>query len=112
MHQLDIKNTFLHGTLLEMVYCTESVGFMDLAHPNMVYKLNRSLYGLRQVPQAWYSHISTFLLSLGFVEAKVDTSLFIFRCGLDTAYLLLYIDDIVLTASSLEFLRCIMSSLQ
>jgi hypothetical protein len=45
------------------------------------------------------------LVSLGFVEAKSDTSLFIYRCGIDTAYLLLYIDDIVLTASSPELLQ-------
>jgi hypothetical protein len=39
------------------------------------------------------------------VEAKSDTSLFIYQHGADTAYLLLYVDDIVLTASSEPFLR-------
>ena len=43
---------------------------------------------------------STFLLTLGFTEAKSDTSLFIYRRGDETAYLMLYVDDIVLTASS------------
>jgi hypothetical protein len=47
VHQLDIKNAFLHGTLTETVYCTQAVGFVDPAHPDMVYKLNRSLYGLK-----------------------------------------------------------------
>jgi hypothetical protein len=65
----------------------------------MVYKVNRSLYGLKQAPKAWYSRFATFLLSQGFVEAKVDTSMFVFRRGLDMAYLL-YVDDIVLMASS------------
>ena len=41
-----------------------------------------------------------FLLTLGFAEAKSDTSLFVYRRGDETAYLLLYVDDIVLTASS------------
>jgi len=45
------------------------------------------------------------LLSLGFVEAKTDTSLFIFRRGTDMIYLLLYVGDIVLTASSPALLR-------
>jgi hypothetical protein len=45
------------------------------------------------------------LISLGFVEAKSDTSLFIYRSGADTAYLLLYIDDIIFTASSPELLQ-------
>jgi hypothetical protein len=51
-------------------------------------------------------------LTLGFVEAKSDTSLFIYHHGTDTAYLLLYVDDIVLTASSEPLLRRIIAALQ
>jgi hypothetical protein len=52
------------------------------------------------VARAWYNRFTTYLLTLGFVEAKSDISLFIFCHGIDTVYLLLYVDDIVLTASS------------
>jgi hypothetical protein len=52
------------------------------------------------------------LLSLGFTEAKSDTSLFVFRRGSDTVYLLLYVDDIILTASSTELLSRTISALQ
>jgi hypothetical protein len=52
------------------------------------------------------------LLSLGFVEAKSDTSLFIFRQGFETIYLLLYVDDIVLTASSTKLLQQNISALE
>ena len=85
---------------------------MDSSHPNMVCRLNKSLFGLKQAPRAWYSWFATFLLTLGFTEAKADTSLFIYRRGDETAYLLLYIDDIVLTASSQQLLERIISSLQ
>jgi hypothetical protein len=51
-------------------------------------------------------------VSLGFVETKSDTSLFIYRRGPDTAYLLLYVDDIVLTTSSAVFLKHIIEALQ
>jgi hypothetical protein len=50
--------------------------------------------------------------TLGFIEAKSDTSLFIFHHGSDTVYLLLYVDDIILTASSMELLRRTISALQ
>lgn len=112
IHQLDVKNAFLHGTLQETVYCTQPPGFVDPAHPDMVCHLNKSLYGLKQAPRAWYSRFATFLLSIGFVEAKSDTSLFVYRRGMDTAYLLLYVDDIVLTASSTQLLQWTISSLQ
>src|SRR6185312_11666182 len=48
-----------------------------------------SLYGLKQAPRAWYSRFATFLLTLGFPEDRSDTSLFIYRRGDETAYLLL-----------------------
>jgi hypothetical protein len=111
VHQLDVKNAFLYDTLTETVYCTQPVGFVDPAHPDLVYKLNKSLYGLKQAPRAWYSLFATFLCSQGFVEAKSDTSLFLLRRGLDTLYLL-YVDDIVLTASSPGLLRRVISCLQ
>ena len=53
-----------------------------------------------------------FLLTLGFTEAKSDTSLFVYRRGDEAAYLLLYVDDIVLTASSQQLLQSVISSLQ
>jgi hypothetical protein len=71
-----------------------------------------SLYGLKQGPRAWYSRFAAFLLTLGFVEAKSDTSMFIYHHRVETTYLLLYVDDIVLTASSLSLLRRIITSLQ
>ena len=73
---------------------------MDPARPEMVYRLNKYLYGLKQDPRAWYSWFASFLVSLGFTEAKSNTSLFVYRHGDETACLLLYVDDIVLTSSS------------
>jgi len=112
IHQLDVKNAFLHGNLSNIVYCQQPSGFEDPAHPDFVYLLKKSLYGLKRAPRAWYSRMASFLLSIGFVEAKSDTSLFIYQRGSDTAYLLLYVDDIVLTASSPGLLRWIISALQ
>ncbi|WVZ57644.1 hypothetical protein U9M48_008004 [Paspalum notatum var. saurae] len=57
----------------------------------MVCRLNKSLYGLKQAPRAWYSRFATFLVTLGFTEAKSDMSLFVYRHGDETAYLLLYV---------------------
>jgi hypothetical protein len=112
IHQLDVKNTFLHGTLSETVYCAQPSGFEDTDHSDFVYRLNKSLYGLKQAPRACYSRFAAYLLSLGFVEAKSDTSLFVFRCGSDMIYLLLYVDDIVLTASSAGLLQRTIAALR
>jgi hypothetical protein len=112
VHQLDVKNAFLHGTLSETVYCSQPTGFVDPTQADCVCLLNKSLYGLKQAPQAWYSRFAKYITSLGFVEAKSDTSLFVFRRGIDTVYLLLYVDDIVLTASSTTLLQQTISALK
>jgi len=109
---MDVKNAFLHGTLSETVYCAQPAGFEDTTHPDYVCRLNRSLCGLKQAPRAWYSRFAAYLLSLGFVEAKSDTSLFVYHRGSDTIYLLLYVDDIVLTASSSALLQQTIQALQ
>ncbi|GKV21678.1 hypothetical protein SLEP1_g31634 [Rubroshorea leprosula] len=47
IHQLDVKNAFLHGHLYEVVYMSQSPGFINSKYPNYVYQLNRALYGLK-----------------------------------------------------------------
>jgi hypothetical protein len=90
----------------------QPTGFADSSFPDHVCRLNKSLYGLKQAPRAWYSRFASYLLSIGFTESKADASLFIYRSGSETAYLHLYVDDIVLTASSDSLLRRIIASLQ
>jgi hypothetical protein len=111
IHQLDVKNAFLHGTLHETVYCQQPSGFVDPSHPDFVCHLQKSLYGLKQAPRAWFQRFATFIQSIGFIPSKSDSSLFIFRSSTQTAYLLLYVDDIVLIASSDSFLSHIVTLL-
>jgi hypothetical protein len=85
VHQLNVKNAFLHGTLSEIVYCSQPAGFVDPAHPQLVCRFNKSLYGLKQASRAWYHCFDSYLVSLGFVEAKSNTSLFVYHRGADTA---------------------------
>nr|XP_020162313.1 uncharacterized mitochondrial protein AtMg00810-like [Aegilops tauschii subsp. strangulata] len=98
VHQMDVSNSFLHGHLEEQVFCQQPTGFVDPVLPDHVCLLSRSLYGLKQAPRAWYQRIAAFLHQLGFRSTRSDASLFVYHQGSDTAYLLLYVDDIILTA--------------
>ncbi|GJW50267.1 ribonuclease H-like domain-containing protein [Tanacetum coccineum] len=71
----------------------------------------RSLYGLKQAPRAWFQRFASYATRVSFQHSKIDSSLFVFHRGSDIAYLLLYVDDIILTASYLAFLQRIIASL-
>nr|GFA85331.1 hypothetical protein [Tanacetum cinerariifolium] len=70
------KTAFLHGSLKEDVYVCQPEGFIDADYPSHVYKLKQALYGLKQVPRAWYDELSTFLLQNGFSKGNIDPTLF------------------------------------
>ncbi|GKB24836.1 ribonuclease H-like domain-containing protein [Tanacetum coccineum] len=108
---LDVKNAFLHGHLSETVYMHQPPGFVDLAHPDYVCHLQRSLYGLKQALRAWFQRFASYATRVGFQHSKIDSSLFIFHNVADISYLLLCVDDIILTTSSTTFLQRVISSL-
>nr|GEV34727.1 retrovirus-related Pol polyprotein from transposon TNT 1-94 [Tanacetum cinerariifolium] len=66
VYQMDVKTTFLHGSLKEDVYVCQPEGFIDADYPSHVYKLKKALYGLNQASKAWYDELPTFLLQNGF----------------------------------------------
>jgi len=105
IHQLDIHNVFLNDILTEEVYMKQPPGFVDSCLPSHVCRLHKSLYGLKQAPRAWYTRLSDFLLSIGFRASKVDTSLFILSDGSNIFYLMMYVDDILLTGSNSAMLH-------
>ncbi|XP_056692048.1 uncharacterized mitochondrial protein AtMg00810-like [Spinacia oleracea] len=111
IHQLDVKNAFLFGTLKETVYMHQALGFRDPKHPDHVCLLRKSLYDLKQAPRAWYRRFADYVTSLGFTNSKSDNSLFIYQQDGHMAYILLYVDDIILTASTHSLRLSIMAHL-
>ena len=100
IHQIDIQNAFLYGTLTEVVYMTQLFGFIHPQHQSHFCKLNKALYGLKQAPRAWFSWLSSKLIQLGFINSCSNTSLFI-SCSADYLMLvLIYVDDIIIICSS------------
>nr|GEV75182.1 retrovirus-related Pol polyprotein from transposon TNT 1-94 [Tanacetum cinerariifolium] len=66
IYQMDMKTAFLNGPLKDEVYVAQPDGFGDPDHPEKVYRLRKSLYGLKQALKAWYDELSMFLTSKGF----------------------------------------------
>lgn len=89
----------------------QPLGFVDSWSPSYVCYLRKSLYGLKEAPYAWYTRFASFVTSHGFKSSICDSSLFIYQNGRHCAYLLLYVDDIILTASDPAVLYRLITSL-
>jgi len=112
IRQLDVSNAFLHGNLLEEVYMEQPQGFAAKGQPDLVCKLHKAIYGLKQAPRAWFTRLSNFLLDLGFTASLVDTSLFIYICGSIQIYMLVYVDDIIITGTHSSVISSLIVKLQ
>jgi hypothetical protein len=99
LRQIDIQNAFLHGNLSEEVFMSQPPGYQHPLYPNHVCKLQKAIYGLKQAPRAWFSRLSTKLLELGFHGSRSNSSLFIYKTKSLTIYILIYVDDIIITSS-------------
>ncbi|GAU49938.1 hypothetical protein TSUD_290950 [Trifolium subterraneum] len=100
LHQLDVNNAFLHGDLQEDVYMVVPEG-VPCVKPNQACKLLKSLYGLKQASRKWYEKLTSLLVREGYTQSTADYSLFTLnREGQFTA-LLIYVDDIILSGTSM-----------
>ena len=74
--------------------------YVDVVHPSYVCKLHKSLYILKQAPRAWFKRCTFHLLHLGFTTSVANSSLFIFHSTSTIIYLMLYVDDIIITGNN------------
>jgi len=62
LYQIDVKKAFLNNVISEKVYVKQPYNFEVLKYPEYVYKLKRSLYGLKQALRAWYDKLRKLFL--------------------------------------------------
>ncbi|GJU15741.1 retrotransposon protein, putative, ty1-copia subclass [Tanacetum coccineum] len=70
LEQLDVKTTFLHGNLEEVIYMRQPPGYEQ---GNKLCLLKKSLYGLKMSPKQWYKRFDEYMLSNGFKRSSYDS---------------------------------------
>jgi hypothetical protein len=107
LFQMDVKSIFLNGFIMEEVYVEQPQGFENFHLSDHVFKLKKTLYGLKQVLKVWYDILKTFLIENDFNIGKIDTTLFTKRKGKDILLVQIYIDDILFGVTNVKkFAKC------
>ena len=98
---MDVKTIFLHDDLEEDIYMTQLKGFIEKDNEELVCRLNKSLYGLKQASRYWYKRFDSFIVSLGFDRLEADHCAYFYDYD-DGSFciLLLYIDNMVVVGNS------------
>lgn len=103
IHQLDIKNAFLNDELQEEVFMCQPPGYEDKQNGKIVCKLNKSLYGLKQSPRAWFDRFSKVIQKSGYIQGQADHTMFVKHSGNDKiTILIVYVGDIIVTGNDSE----------
>jgi hypothetical protein len=104
LHQLDVKTAFLNGDLKEDIYMAQPEGFHVKEHEDKVYKLKKSLYGLKQSSRQWYLKFHQAILEIGYQMNRLDHCVYTWKCRDKFCLLSLYVDDILLAGNCMDMI--------
>ena len=75
VHQMDVVTAFLNGVLEEEIYMDQAEGFEQ--EGDKVYRLKKSIYGLKQSPRCWNIELRNYLTSIGFIPCSSDPCVYV-----------------------------------
>ncbi|KAL8156345.1 hypothetical protein AgCh_001442 [Apium graveolens] len=103
VEQLDVNNAFFQGDLHEEVYMSLPLGYIHNSNvSNLVCKLIKSIYGLKQASRYWFEKLTACLLEAGYKQSLTDTSMFTFNQDGIFVVAVVYVDDILLSGNNHE----------
>ena len=112
IHQMDVVMAFLLGDLDEEIYMEQPEGFtkVDDEGQQLVCKLNKGLYGLKQSARNWYKKLRGFLESIGFVRLYSDHCIYF---NADTGVIIaVWVDDLIILAKEMKEMDCVKEQLR
>ena len=111
LHQMDVTTAFLNGELEEEVFMRQPEGYAVKGKENLVCRLKKSIYGLKQSPRCWNSVLDDYLKKLGFVQVPADPCLYVLASEGEICLIAVYVDDILLAGSCNKRLTAVKQAL-
>ena len=105
--QMDVKTAFLNGNIEEELYMMQPKGFVDPKDADKVCKLQRSIYGLKQASRSWNLRFDEVIKGFGFFQTYGEACIYKKVSGSSVAFLILYVDDILLIGNDTELLKSV-----
>ncbi|KAL9250771.1 Retrovirus-related Pol polyprotein from transposon TNT 1-94-like protein [Drosera capensis] len=105
LHQMDVKTAFLNGDIEETIYMQQQKNFVSGDPKKMVWKLKKSIYGLKQASRQWYHKFNNVITSFGFEPNIADDCIYHKFSGSKHIFLVLYVDDILLASNDIGLLH-------
>jgi len=102
---MDVKTTFLNGDLDENIYMAQPKGFVVEGKERMGCRLKKSIYGLKQASRQWYLKFDGPISKFEFKENVEDNCIYVKFTNGKFIFLILYVDDILLSSSDVNLLQ-------
>ena len=98
VQQMDVVTAFLYGESEEEIFMEQPPGF-EKKKENLVCRLKKSLYGLKQSPRQWYKLLDQFLRDKRYRRSDVDPCIYV-KGDKDLIMIALYVDDLIIASKS------------
>ena len=108
--QFDVSIAYLNSDLKETTYMRIPDG-SNVSDENLVLKLNKATYGLKQSGRCWNDKFDFSIKSIGFTQSSADRCVYVGYHECDKVHLALHVDDGLLLAQKRETSQSLFNSL-
>lgn len=112
LYQLDITMAYTYGELNEEIYMEQAEHFKIPDKPNHVYRLRKSIYGLKQSGRQWFKKLDHHLKEIGLQHLEADHCVYFLQKGGKILIMTVYVDDLIIATNENELLNQIKNKLK
>jgi hypothetical protein len=104
LFQIDVKNAYLNEEINTDIYMKQPIGFEDPRYPDMVWALQKGLYGFKQASNIWNAAIHRYILELGFKHTSVDLCVYTISFkGKNRMIIAIHVNDFLVVTREVHF---------